>query len=101
MGHDDKYLPGYLRAAEAPTVSAKVPVATVYALCGSARAGKLDLINFVSVNDVFIILNCVLACAHTPHHSRKRAHSTSPSARACRHGGKVTVVARPPVSELV
>lgn len=69
VGHDDKYLPGYLPATEAPTVSAKVPAVTVYALCGSALTGKLDLINIVSVNYVFIIWNCVLAFAHIPHHS--------------------------------
>ena len=69
VGHGDEYLPGYLHAAEAPTISAKMPVVTVYALCGSAGTGKLDLINFVSMNYVFIILNCVLAFAHTPHHS--------------------------------
>lgn len=69
VGHDDEYLPGYLHAAEAPTVSAKMPVVAIYALCGSARTGKLDLINFVSMNYVFIVLNCVLAFAHTPHDS--------------------------------
>lgn len=55
VGHDDKYLPGYLPATEAPTVSAKMPAVTVYALCGSALTGKLDLINIISVNYVFII----------------------------------------------
>lgn len=69
VGHSDEYLPGYLHAAEAPTVSAKMPIVTVYALCGSARTGKLDLINFASMNYVFITLNCVLAFAHIPHHS--------------------------------
>lgn len=69
VGHGDKYLPGYLHAAEAPTVSAKMPVVAVYALCGSTRTGKLDRINFVSMDYFFIVLNCVLAFAHTPHHS--------------------------------
>lgn len=57
-GHSDKYLPGYCHAAEAPTVLAKKPVVIVYTLCGSAGTGKLDLIDFVSMNYVFIILNC-------------------------------------------
>lgn len=69
VGLDDKYLPCYLHAAEVPTVSAKMPVVAVYAFCGSARTGKLDLINFVSMNYDFIILNCFLAFAHTPHDS--------------------------------
>jgi len=69
VGLDDKYLPCYLHAAEVPTVSAKMPAVVVYTFCGSARAGKLDLINFVSMNYDFIILNCFLAFAHTPHDS--------------------------------
>lgn len=66
VGHGDKYLPGYLHEAEAPTASAKMPVVTVYALCGSARTGNPDLINFVSVNYAFIILNGILVFAHAP-----------------------------------
>lgn len=100
VGHGDKYLPGYLHEAEAPAVSAKMPAVTVYALCGSARTGKPDLINFVSMNYVFIRSNGVLAFAHAPHHSSANTYTGS-SARACRHRGKAVVVARPPISEPV
>lgn len=100
VGLDDKYLPCYLHAAVDPTVSARMPVVAVYAFCGSARTGKLDLIHFVSMNYDFIILHCFLAFAHTPHDSLSK-RSTSPSARTCKHRGKVMVVVRPPISEPV
>lgn len=100
MGHGDKYLPGYLHLVEAPTVSAKMPVAIVYALCGSARAGKCDLINFVNMNYVFITLNGILAFAQSPHHTSANTY-TGPSARTCRQEGKAVVVVRPLISESV
>lgn len=89
VGHDDEYLPGYLHAAEAPTVSAKMPVVAMYALCGSARAGKRDLINFVSMNYVFIVLNCVLAFAHTPHDSLSKHVVQAPLPERAGMGAKL------------